>query len=149
MLSYHFVAVFTFFTFCVSLQLLLFHPFDHLIVMHCYWPHVYLLVLCQNERFCVDVPPVTTLVLDEIADQLFEDYFEMSLDKFSYLFYVTNSLSQILLACAFHSIESFRHFGIDHKFTNLIDFLGRCIRVIRTQNPTLIASISSPTSSHN
>ena len=117
--------------------------------MHRYWLYIHLFVLRQNESPCVHIPPVSPLVFHEITHKLSERYFESTLNKLGYAADLSNGLLQVLLARAFHCVESFRHFGVYHEFADFVDLLSRSVCIVRTEDPALVVTIPSPTASQH
>lgn len=73
----------------------------------------------------------------------------MGLHKFSNIFDVGQSLPQVLLTSAFHSVEGLGHFGVDYEFANLVNFLSGGILVIGAEHPAFVITVFSPTCTHH
>lgn len=76
MFSNNFVTIFTFFAFCVGLQILFtLSLLRYLIIMHCNWLNIYFFLPFQNK--CLDIyePPIASFIFDKIAYKLFESDF--------------------------------------------------------------------------
>ena len=148
-LSHHPVAVLALPALGVGLQLFFLHSLVDLVVVHSDGLDVDLGLLLQDEGLGVDVPPVASLVLDEVAHKLYKVDLEVGLHELGNVSDIPNGLLEVLVARALHCVEGFRHFGVDHKFAHFIDFFCGSVGIIRTQNPALVAAVSSPASSHN
>ena len=131
MFSYNFVAIFAFSASGVSLQLLfLYIIVDSVTVMNSNRFHIYFFVLGQDESSSINVPPISSLIFNEITDKLSEGYLQIVLYEFGYIANIAYCLLQIFLAIAFDCIEGFGHFSVDYKFADFIHFLIGSVGVV-------------------
>ena len=150
MFGYNFVAVFAFSASRVSLQLLfLYILVDSVTVMHSDRFHIDFFILGQDESSSIDVPPISTLIFDEIAHKFSEGYLQIALYEFSNIPDIADGLLQIFLAVAFDCVESFGHFGVYYEFAYFVYFLIWCVGVVWTEHPSLAFSVGTPAGPHN
>lgn len=149
MFGYYSVAILAFATSGIGLQFLFLDCLVDLVLVKGDGTEIDLLVLGQDEGLGVDVPPVAALVLHEITDQLAEVDLEVGLHKFSNVPDIGQGLFEVLIAGALHDIEGLGHLGVHYKFADFVDFLSRCVGIVRTEDPALVVAIAPPASPHH
>lgn len=83
MVSNGLITIPAFLTLSISLQFLFLSILLNFIIMHGDKPNINLNILIQNEGFGVQIPPISTLIFDKIANQLVKGDFQMVLYKFT------------------------------------------------------------------
>lgn len=85
-LGNHSPAISALFAFGITLEFLSYCPLRLDIVMHRNCPWIYFSGIGKNKGFRIYIPPVASLILHEITDQLEETDIEMALNPPCYIF---------------------------------------------------------------
>lgn len=112
--------------------------------MHGDKPNINLNILIQNEGFGVQIPPISTLIFDKIANQLVKGDFQMVLYKFTNVNNWAKGLLEVFITATFDCVKRFDHLRIHDEFADLVHLGLRFVLVIWTYDPPFAISISSP-----
>lgn len=128
----------------VALQLLLLCVLLRHVVVHCDQLHVYLDVLQDYEGPRVQVPPIPTLILHEVADQLGEGDLQVGLDELADPLDRLQCFPEVLLAGALDCVEGLDHLGVYDELADFVDLGSGGVLVVGAEHPALVVAVLAP-----